>query len=249
MRWIFALALLLLASCSYPAPTPTPSTLVQWDRSPQAITFRADVVGGESEIGARNAIPNCTIYGDNRVVWSNPLSPFEIQVLEDRLSDKVIDDFVQYLTVDERIYTFDGHDTDGTTPVENVWITVSGATHHADSISGWGADWYPRVRDACKNLSKAPVLVAPSSGWLSAQPVEFNPQFPLSTWNGALVGQSLSDIAGGKSRWISGEGASWVWNTLHSLPTNLIFDDAGSYFQVALQVPGVNHDAPPALSE
>jgi hypothetical protein len=88
------------------------------------------------------------------------------------------------------------------------------------------------------------VLVAPSSGWLSAQAVEFNPQYPLSTWNGALVGLSLPNIAGGEPRWISGEGAAWLWNTLHSLPTSLIFDDTGSYFQVALQVPGVTRDAP-----
>lgn len=252
MRWTSVAPLmlaLLLAACSYPAPTPTPSTLAQWDRSPQAITFRADVVGGEGEIGARNAIPDCTIYGDNRVVWTNPLSSFEIQVLEDRLSDTVVDDFVQYLTVDERIYTFGGHDTDGTQPVENVWITVSGSTHHADAISGWGAAWYPRVRDACKHLSNAPVLVAPTSGWLSAQAVEFNPQSPVSRWNGALIGLSLADIGAGEPRWISGEGAAWLWGTLHSLPTSLIFDDAGSYFQVALQVPGVTRDAPPALSE
>ncbi len=243
MRWIFALVLLMTA-CR-PAVTPD-ANLAQWDRNPQAITFRVDVLGGETEIGARNAIPDCTIYGDNRVVWTNQLSPFQIQVLEDRLSDKVIDAFVQNLTVQERIYTFDGHDTDGTQPLENVWINVSGSQHHADALSGWDSDWYPRVRDACKNLSKTPVLVAPSSGWLSAQPIAFSTQYPVATWDSTLVGLSLSSIAGGEPRWISGEGASWLWNTLHSLPSNLIFDDAGTYFQAALQVPGVTRDAPPA---
>ena len=85
MRWIFALVF-VIAACQ---PTTTQSTpdsgLVTWDRTPQTIIFRADILGGESDFVARNAVPNCTIYGDNRVVWVNELGPFQVQVLEDRL--------------------------------------------------------------------------------------------------------------------------------------------------------------------
>src|SRR5215216_2647266 len=108
MRWIFALALfLLIAACRPVSPTEVQSNLVSWDRSPQTIIFRADVVGGESDFQARNNIPNCTIYGDNHVVWVNELGASEIQVLEDRLPDAAINAYAQYLAGKERLYTFE----------------------------------------------------------------------------------------------------------------------------------------------
>jgi hypothetical protein len=248
MRWIFVLVL-LVAACQ-PAPNPSNPSIVTWDRSPQAILFRADVIGGESEFHTRNAIPNCTIYGDNHLVWVNELGPFQIQVLEDRLTDEAISAFVQHLAVDERLYTYEAGlpDFDGADQpvVETVSIDVNDIEHHADSFSGWGADWFPRVLDACKNLSRAPVLVAPSSGWVSAQSVPFSMQPPLVTWDTARMGFSLAEVLGGTARWISGDGAGSLWNTLHALPSNTIFQDGDSYYQAALQVPGISRESPPA---
>src|SRR4051812_22850635 len=108
MRWIFTLALvLLIAACRPATPNDVALNIVSWDRSPQTIVFRADVVGGESDFQTRNDIPNCTIYGDNRVVWVNELGASDIQVLEDRLPDSAINAFAQYLAGKERLYTFE----------------------------------------------------------------------------------------------------------------------------------------------
>ena len=60
------------------------------------------------------------------------------------------------------------------------------------------------------------------------------------------MGVSLASVAAGAPQWISGSAASALWNTLHSLPSNLIFEEGDSYYQVALQVPGITRDAPPA---
>ncbi|MFN8447454.1 MAG: hypothetical protein U0521_02360 [Anaerolineae bacterium] len=249
MRWIFALAL-LIAACQPASNTTTTPDIVYWDRSPQAVLFRADVVGGESAFHARNAVPNCTIYGDNHVVWVNELGPFQIEVLEDRLPDEVVSAFVQYLAANERIYTYQAGRAetpgDDQPVVETVFIDVNNIAHHADSFSGWGADWFPHVLNTCKHLSQTPVLVAPSSGWVSAETVPFSMQPPLVTWDAAQMGLSLSEVVGGTARWISGAGASQLWNMLHSLPSNTIFQDGDSYYQVALQVPGITRDAPPA---
>lgn len=248
MRWIFALAL-LMAACQ-PAPSTTTPNIVLWDRSPQAIIFRADVIGGESDFHARNAVPNCTIYGDNHLVWVNELGPFQIEVLEDRLPDSAIDAFVKYLAADERIYTYEAGltttESDEQPVVETVSINVNDLEHHADSFGGWGADWFPRILDACKRLSQTPVLVAPSSGWVSAQTVPYSMQPPLVTWDAPQMGLSLSEVLGGTARWISGDGASQLWKTIHSVPSNTLFQDGDNYYQVALQVPGITRDAPPA---
>ena len=252
MRWIFTLALILLIAACQPAATDGEQpNIVRWDRSPQTIVFRADVVGGESDFQARNAIPNCTIYGDNRVVWVNELGPSTVQVLEDRLPDVGINAFAQYLAGNERLYTFEARlkeiqaQADVNPVVETVSINVNDLPHTADSFGGWDGDWFPRVLAACKHLGQAPVLVAPSSGWLSAQSVPFSMQPPIATWNAQETGMSLKS-ATGAPKWISGNAASTVWNTLHTLPSNLIFEDGSDYFEVALQVPGITRDAPPA---
>ncbi len=258
MRWIVALSwLLLLAACS---PTPasdqtanaTPSDVVFWERDAQTVIFRADVIGGESDFRARNAVPNCTIYGDNRMVWVNELGPFKIEVREDRLPDGAISAFVQYLTVNERIYTYDARlpqveqQSDVNPVVETVLINVNGVEHHGDSLGGWDRDWFPRVLNACKSLSLTPVLVAPSSGWLSAREIPFSMQPPLVMWDPAQMGVSLASAPPDAPQWISGENAASLWQTLHSLPANMIFEEGDQYYEVALQVPGITRDSPPA---
>lgn len=255
MRWIFALMLLLLLAACRPASNtqPVDSSIVQWNRNAQTILFRADVVGGETDFMARNDIPNCTIFGDNRIVWVNELGPFKLQVLEDRLPDAAISAFVQHLAVDDRIYTYDAHLADiqkqgNVNPVaETVALNVDGIEHQADSFSGWNSDFFPKLLQDCKTLAQAPVLVAPSSGWISAQTVPFNMQPPLVTWDARQTGISLNTIAGaGSPVWTTGQGVTTLWNELHSLPSNTIFEDDKNYFQVALQVPGITRNAPPA---
>ncbi len=248
---IFALVL-LIAACRPAEQAAYDPSLVQWDRTPQNIIFRADIVGGESDFAARNEVPNCTLYGDSRAVWVNELGAFQVQVLEDRLPDAAISAFVQYLTVSERIYTYDARLPDvqataGVQPVvETVSINVNNLEHHADLLSGWRSDWFPRVLNACKSLSQAPVLVAPSSGWLSAQPTSFSMKPPIVTWDAQATSVSLASLVGAAPHWISGDGASALWNTLHSLPSDMIFQDGDSYYEVALQVPGITRDLPPA---
>jgi len=255
MRRMITLALLLLIAACRPtaAPNDVQPNIVQWDHNPQTIVFRADIVGGESDFQARNDVPNCTIYGDNRIVWVNTLGPSQIQVLEDRLPDVGINEFSQYLAVNERIYTYDAKlkeiqaQADVNPVVETVQINVNDLPHSADSFGGWDADWFPRVLSACQHLGQEPVLVAPSSGWISAQSVPFSMEPPVATWNAQTMGLSLSSVTGA-TKWISGAGATSLWTTIHSLPSNLIFEDGSNYYQVALQVPGITRDAPGAPS-
>ncbi len=260
MRWIVALGTLLLFTACQPPPTSeqgvnnSDPNVVVWTHDAQTALFRADIVGGESDFRAHNIIPNCTIYGDNRIVWLNELGPFQIEVREDRLPDGAISAFVQYLTVNERVYTFDAllpeveQQSEINPVVETVLINVNGIDHRADSLGGWDRDWFPRVLNACKKLSQTPVLVAPSSGWLSAREIPFSPQPPLVLWDSAQMGISPASAPPDAPKWISGDGAASLWHTLHSLPSNMIFEDGDHYYEIALQVPGVTRDAPLAPS-
>ena len=135
------------AATSTPARQPG---LIDWDRSPASIVFQADVVGGPQDITRMSEVPICTIYGDNRIVWVNELDAFHVEILYDFLTDAAISDFITYLTVQERIYTYEAYATEqangGIAPVfEVVTINVNGQLHSADAFSGWDSEWFSRV--------------------------------------------------------------------------------------------------------
>jgi len=72
MRRILTLvALLLLAACEgggneTGSDSFAANTIIQWDRSPETVVFRTEVVGGDNADSflMRTRIPLCTIYGD-----------------------------------------------------------------------------------------------------------------------------------------------------------------------------------------
>jgi hypothetical protein len=232
--------------------TPTrPPGLINWDRDPSAIVFRADVVGGSQNTSRLSETPLCTIYGDNRVVWVNELDAFNVEILYDQLEDVVIGDFVTYLTVNERIYTYEAlaseHDTGSTSPVvETVTLNVNGDTHTADGFSGWDSDWFARVLRACQRISQSPILFAPSGAWLTVESAAYNIESPTTTWNPQETELSLNEVANdGQPRWIEGGNLQTLWNYTITLPSTLLLSEDGNYYRIALQVPGITRTSPP----
>lgn len=263
MIWLFALG---VASCSQPPAPPATAAvsiaaggdgfnplpgLITWVRDPNYVLFRAEIAGGEDPFLDRNVIPDCTIYGDNRIVWKNELDAQENQALEDRLSDDAISAFIQYLTVTERIYTFEEKLPDLATQfptvpvVERVTIAVNGMSHRADGLSGWDAGWFDRVLDTCKSLGQSPVLILPQAGWLSTREVPFDVAPPLVMWDAAATGFSLGEHVGDTPGWVTGQGVAQLWERIHSLPLNSIYQDGDHFYWVALQIPAVTRGSPP----
>ncbi|MBK8029124.1 MAG: hypothetical protein IPO91_11560 [Chloroflexi bacterium] len=254
LRLIVVLLALALAACGAPTtpnlpPTVDPS-IITWDRSPNAVVFRADVLGGEDAFGALDDIPQCTIFGDNRVVWLNELGGFHFEVLYDAVTDAELREFIRYLTVDEGIYTFNwsidsvfGSPT--AAPVfQSVDLTVNGLTHRTDSFSGWDSQLFIRVLTMCKRLGDAPILYQPAGGWVSVQPRPYNPQAPISQWDGARMGFGLAAANGAPARWVNGEAILSLWTARRTLPTSLLYtEDNSNYYAVALQLPGITRDA------
>ena len=254
--WLIVL-LLALAACGAPAnpnlpPTVDPAIIV-WDHSPNAILFRADVLGGEDDFGALDDIPQCTIFGDNRVVWINELGGFHFEVLYDAVTDTELREFVRYLTVDEGIYTFDwsidalfGVAT--AAPVfQTVDLTINGVAHRTDSFSGWDAQLFIRVLTLCKRLGDAPILYQPAGGWVTVRSAPFNPQAPISLWDSGRMGFNLASVNGTAPRWVTGEAVLSLWTARRTLPTSLLYtEDYSTYYALALQLPGITRDAPAA---
>jgi hypothetical protein len=235
----------------------TGNSLIQWDRSPSTVVFRTEVVGGNDEENflARNEIPLCTIYGDNRIVWVNDLGNFETQVLWDKVTDQQIQDYISFLTVTQQIFSYDaGADLQipgAIQPVREVIIVnVNGRIHRTDSFSSteWPPGYFESVANFCKQVSRAPVLFEPTGAWLSSQSVTYDSARPLQIWNADASGLNLAEVAQrGEPLWLTGDNLRILWNVIRtSSPQILFIDIDGNAFEVVLEVPGVHPTSPPA---
>lgn len=261
MKRLFSLSCLMLVflvvACSSGTPTDPQqqtSEFIRWDRSPQAIVFRADVVSKDTAqaFRARNEVPPCTIYGDNRIVWLNDLGDFNEQVLWDTLTDQQVADYIQYLGIVEGIYNHDARadlqpPSDVAPVVETLTVSVNERQHVTDSFSDWEFDYFQRLLNVCQTISTTPILFEPQGAYVSAQEIPYDSSAPLLLWNGEAAGLRLSELAGsGERRWITDQNLKILWDTLRTSSPQLIFLEGDKSFAVALEVPGITRTSPPA---
>jgi hypothetical protein len=231
----------------------TEGSLIEWDRNPNTVIFRADVVGGDEDpFIARSEIPPCTIYGDNHIVWTNELGPFNVQVLEDRLPDDKIRDFVNFLALQQQIYKYaaksDQQVGSSAAPVvETLTLFVNNVNHVTDAFAGWDHNYYQGILDYCTNISSAPVLYVPSAAWVSAKVVDYDSNAVGIQWDADANGLKLADLAAsGDRKWITDRNVGLIWNILRTSPPNTQFGEGDVRYDVALEVPNITRDAPAA---
>lgn len=253
------LMILALAACGGAPAGPTStdggfSGPIVWDRSPETIVFRADVVGGSDAdlLPALSEIPPCTVYGDNRVVWTNELGTYDTQVLWDKVTDEQIQNFITYLTINKQIYSSQSRGElqppgSAQPVVETLTVFVNGVEHRTDAFAGWDFDYYQDILNQCRSISQTPVLYEPEAAWLTAQAVSYDSNAPLVPWDGTASGLDLAELAAaGEPRWISGPNLRILWNIVRTSPPRVqLIQDGVPYF-IALQVPGVTRQSPPA---
>jgi len=263
-RWFILLGITLLVSaCSALAGdsgnadtaqtttnTNDETALVRWDRDPLAIVFRADVFGGEGA-GAFyefNRVPLCTIYGDGRLVWLSP----DDEVLFDFLTDQQIIDFVTYLTLDERFYTFEGgFDTllpSVEVPVTDILtLNVNEIEYSTDSFGNWTEGYFDRVTEACMMLSAEPRRFRPSEGWLRVEPSEFRENIAALPWEVEATGLSLLDVLESELGmvWLENNLVLPIWTAVRDNNGQVLFSEDGDDYLIVFHVPGVTLDSPP----
>lgn len=251
---------LLLAACGgggEPVPgASAPGNLIEWDRNPNTVIFRADVTGGSSTdpFLAASEIPACTIYGDNHVVWTNELGAFNTQVLEDRLTDDQVRTFVNFLVLNRLFYNYtersDVAPASSTAPVvETLLLFVNNVSYETDAFSGWDGQYYQEVVQSCRSISTAPVLYAPNGAWIAAKLVDYDPNAPALLWDAAANGLDLAALAAeGKPRWITDRNVGVIWNILRTSPVNIQFNQDNMQYWVSLQAPNITRESPAAPS-
>lgn len=267
LRWfVLLLAMVTLAACDAGSAPPTAqpqgntnaervTSLIRWPEDPFHIIFRADVVGGEAALYRLNEVPPCTIYGDLRVVWATEAPGGTQQVLFDVLDRETVNDFVSYLTITERIYTYEAEFgsqiISGQMPVyERLQLNVNDVQHVTDVFGGWGVNYFQRLVQACQMLSDAPTQFEPQGAWLTVQTANYDDNVPSIVWPAGAMGISMAVEAerDGK-RWIEGQPVRALWRNLQQNSLDMQIFEGNTVYQFALEVPGVTAAAPPAPLE
>ncbi|MBC8100150.1 MAG: hypothetical protein H7Y11_11960 [Armatimonadetes bacterium] len=228
---------------------------ISWDRAPNTVVFRAEVAGGDmdSAFHTRNDIPFCTVYGDNRVVWTISALRNDDTVVFDIVTDDTIRLFAERLVNQQKIYTYKtGADLIAPSEVEPIYerltLFVNGTLHQTDSFGGWDYTYYQQSLTDCRSLSVTPVAYLPDAAWVSAQRVTYDPNRPSISWDGAAAALPLGELAdAGQPRWLTGRNVAVLWDRLRSIGSDVQFEDStGGTYQVAVEVPNVTRSAPPA---
>jgi hypothetical protein len=261
---LFVCLLILLAACQTSTPEspevigevtrPELVEAIQWERNPNTVVFRAEVAGGDTDTAfyARNDVPYCTIYGDNRVVWTTTAARSDDGVVFDIVSDEAIRIFVDRLINELQIYEYDTMvdllPTSEAQPVfERLTLFVNGRVHQTDSFAGWDFAFFQELLNACRNISTAPIAFVPEQAWVSAQRVDYDPDRPSVLWDGSAAELRLAELAeSGERRWVTGQNAAALWDQIRAGGTDLQFTENSETFQVAVEIPNLTRSSPPA---
>lgn len=225
---------------------------IDWDRDPKTIVFRADVTGGNSDpFYSLGEIPPCTIYGDNHIVWLNELDVNNVQVLEDRLTDDQVREFVSFVALNKQLYNYTAKAdtiplTDPIPVVETLTLFVNKVNHKTDAFGGWDSEYYLDILTHCTQVSRSPVIYVPNGIWLSARATEYDSDAPRQPWDAKANNLSLKELAAsGQPKWITDRNVSVFWNFSLTSPKNIQFIEDNEEYNVAIQVPNISRESPP----
>lgn len=256
-RVTILLLMLLLSACQTTPGVPTPIgpvtrpdlvTLINWERSPLAIVFRAETsLKDTTSFPRRNDIADCTIYGDNRIVYTVP-NGRGIGVLWQRVSDEAIRLFVEDLTIIYQIYA-QGigvesiTDDDSPDAVETMTVVVNGQAHRTDAFGGWPENYYQDVTQRCREVADSPAELVPVEAYISAEPITYDENIPSADWR-ADTGVNLAALSDSRT-WLTGAPVQVLWDIHRNIGADVQFRQDDGLYRVALDVPGVTRYSPP----
>lgn len=258
--WLILLSIVvLLAACGGGSDNSESNTnddeqrrLFEWDRGSDFILFRIDVIDETlPEAIIANTIPQCTIYGDGRLVFTNPIEGTN-EILEARLTDTQIRSFVEQV-IGRGFYSWEDDiiSNSDLNRIESISLNLYGQTRTIERYGDWPVDGYETLLSACRNLSDQRALVWPlNGGWLRAYPIDsYDRQDQYFEWP-SRIPFSLADVArSGSPQWVSDPTiAFYLWNIiLTSQPVPVVIRDEA--FLISFQVPGISRTSPPVPAD
>ncbi|MCU0476489.1 MAG: hypothetical protein MUC99_10330 [Anaerolineae bacterium] len=262
----FALAVTLLLGACQPAPAPVAPPpegtitrpdlvgLIDWERDARGTVFIARRIETRPDgFFSLGALPDCAIYGDNRIVYSVPADEGGLLLAVDRVPDEQIRTFIEDMTVNYLLFNLRAGAT--ALPPEELppsylalTVNINGESRTFDSIGGWDEGYYERVVERCRAVAVAPAQFVPESGlWVTVRAVEEDVLRPSLVWDSSAGIDLAEVVAQGGRTWHTGAGAVALWDFLVTGGANAAQLLQGeSAYEVVLQVPGFSLDSPPA---
>lgn len=256
-RVTIGLFFLLLAACQTTPGVPTPIgtvtrpdlvTLINWERSPLAVVFRAEVATIDtSSFERRSDIADCTVYGDNRIVFTTPTGT-GTGLSWQRISDEAIRLLVEDLMLEYQIYNQSAGidaipEEQRPEQTESVMLVVNGQAHRADALGGWPEGYYQQITERCRAVADSPAELLPVEAYVSAQVVPYNDTRPTIDWDPSS-GIDLSTLTEERV-WLSGPAMQALWTAQRESGSGVQFRQIDTIYRIAVEVPGVTRYSPP----
>ena len=268
--YVFVLAVILTGSACNPVNNSTPTgdggvaaqdvaSVLEWDHAPDAVVVRMDTKGSTGDpVYDDNTIPYCTLFGDGHVMWVDPYADPE-QVLEDRVSEQVVRDFLEYV-IGTGFYTWDPvtglllpATTEPDTPgpiVERITVTLYGQTVEQTALSNWPREAFANILERCQHLSDSPAIFQPSGAWLSAVPSPMRTDIPSLPWESfaqSFPGVDITTMTLDAPLWATGDLLRVSWELVREGRVQITRDNIA--YRLVVQVPGLQPYAPPAPAQ
>ncbi|MBK9121919.1 MAG: hypothetical protein IPM16_02185 [Chloroflexi bacterium] len=258
LRAVIAVLVLIAAGCQSGSQTREPIGtvtrpelvgLIDWERSPLAVVFRAEVTAADANaFERRNDVADCTIYGDNRVVYTPP-GGLAGPVVFQSVSDEAIRVFVEELTLIYQFYNR-GSGLDALAPedrppfIETLLLVVNGQAHRADALGALPDGYYRDVAERCRAVADSPAELIPAAGYVSVRPITYNPERSSVEWE--LPGElNLAALTPDERVWVSGSAMQDLWRMLRIYGSDVQITQGEATLQAAVEVPGVTRFSPP----
>ncbi len=238
---------------STPATTQEPAgPVINWDRGSGTVVVRLDrLIENESKVDRLNRLPPCTVYGDGHVVWVNTIPPNGEEILEAYVNEVGFRAFLEFIIRDEKFYSIPDYAADQLPPaqdsaLESITLNVNQTMRTVRNYSTWQGNTYAVILDRCRKLSDTRGLFVPSAGWVTvfAQPRQSGG--PESGWPPTAPLKMADAAASGAAVWVKGPALRQLWNAQRQTLGQMVWLENNKSYRVAIQVPGISRDAPPA---
>lgn len=258
---VYAFCILTLAACGggngdsgTPQPSSTPqvsSPVINWDKSPTTVVIRLDrTVPKEPAYDAHNRIPPCTLYGDGHLVWVNNISGQGEEVLEAYLDEVTMRGFLEFIIRDQKFYDVPDYASQElppteTTAVTSITLNVNSNMRTIRSFRPWPSDIFSIINDRCLKVSSSRAVVDPPAAWVTVFEQPRN-QGPYSVWKVTMPFKAAQAAASNTTQWVTRPALTELWQLTRRFFGNIQWIEGTKAYRVAIQVPGISRDSPPA---
>ena len=204
----------------------------------------------------RSDVADCTIYRDGRVIYFQPGSGTTADRIMLGFADQQrITDYLINLSIEGNFFDY-GQNAERQLPTgarvyNQMTMDIDGESHTTDNYGGWpgGYRYYETTVDNCAGVvSDTAQEIAPTAGWVSIREATYEGNDVSLPWE--VNDQNTFSIASASMEeqpmWLDSDVVLPLWQTIHDNGERVLFEDGEHYYQVAIAVPGLTLDAPPA---